>query len=112
MIIITNTIMTGAIIRLQMIVISNNSIIVSMCVCFYANTREYDAATAVACPEKTKVNFHATHMCNMAKLNNNNGGSGEQALAEAATRCTPLLLQLLRRNAEDVVVVVVIVVVC
>lgn len=92
MIIITNTIMImRVIIRLQMIVIINNSIIVSMCVCFYANTREYDAATAVACPEKTKVNFHATHMCNMAKLNNNNnGGSGEQTVASACGSCHTL----------------------
>lgn len=93
MIIITNTIITGVIIRLQMIVIiNNNSIIVSMCVCFYANTREYDAATAVACPEKTKVNFHATHMCNMAKLNNNNNsrGSGEQTVASACGSCHTL----------------------
>lgn len=96
MIIITNTIMKGAIIRLQMIVIiNNNSIIVSMCVCFYANTRECDAASAVACPEKTKVNFHATHMCNMAKLNNNNNsgrgrGSREQTVASACGSCLTL----------------------
>lgn len=50
-----------------------------------------DAASAVvvACPEKTKVNFHATHMCNMAKLNSREQtvASSLRKLPHIARRC-------------------------
>lgn len=106
MIIITNTIMM----MLQMNVINNNSIIISMCVCvFYANTcglMMLPLLLLLHAPKKQKWIFMLRTCATWQSLT---AESKLLQLAEAATRCTLLLLlQLLRRNAADVVVVAVV----